>query len=38
VLKAHFAVKESRIFWKTLQDLAADADGMSIYEANKIKL
>jgi quinol monooxygenase YgiN len=37
-LKAHFRVKESRAMWKTLQDLAADAGGMSIYDANKIKL
>jgi len=37
-LKAHFAVKESRVFWKTLQDLAANAGGMSVYEAEKIRL
>lgn len=37
-LKAHFRVKESRIMWKALQDLAADPGAMRIYEAGEIKL
>jgi quinol monooxygenase YgiN len=37
-LKAHFAVRESRALWKTLQDLAADAGGMHIYEANGVHI
>jgi len=37
-LKAHFAVKESRVFWKTLQTLAADPGSMHIYQAAEIKL
>jgi len=37
-LKVHFAVPESRAFWKRLQELAADPGGMAIYEANRAKL
>ena len=37
-LKAHFAVKDSRVFWKMLQNLAADPGTMSVYEANKITI
>jgi len=37
-LKAHFAVKASRAFWKTLQDLAADPGAMHIYEASEVRL
>ena len=37
-LKTHFRVKESRVMWKTLQDLAADPGAMHIYEAGEIKL
>ena len=37
-LKVHFAVPESRAFWKRLQELAADPGGMAIYEANKIRI
>ena len=38
VLKAHFAVKESRVFWKVLQSLAADPGAMHIYEASEVRL
>jgi quinol monooxygenase YgiN len=37
-LRAHFAVKASRVFWKVLQDLAAEPGAMHIYDASKIKL
>jgi quinol monooxygenase YgiN len=37
-LKAHFAVKASRVFWKTLQDLAADPGAMHLYEAAETRL
>jgi quinol monooxygenase YgiN len=37
-LKAHFRVKESRIMWQTLQNLAADPGAMHIYRADEIKL
>ncbi len=37
-LKAHFAVKASRVFWKRLQELAAEPGAMHIYEAAKIKI
>jgi len=37
-LKTHFRAKESRVMWKTLQDLAADPGAMHIYEAGEIKL
>ena len=37
-LRAHFAVKASRVFWKVLQDLAAEPGAMHIYEASPIKL
>lgn len=37
-LKAHFAVRESRAFWKTLQRLAADPGEMAVYEARKIRV
>lgn len=37
-LKTHFAVPESRAFWKRLQELAADPGGMAVYDANKIRL
>ncbi|HEX3674863.1 MAG TPA: putative quinol monooxygenase [Rhizomicrobium sp.] len=37
-LRAHFAVKASRVFWKTLQDLAAEPGAMHIYEASAVKL
>lgn len=37
-LKAHFAVRESRVFWKTLQTLAADPGAMQIYETSEIKV
>ncbi len=38
VLKAHFAVPESRAFWRLLQSLAAEPGAMHIYEASRIKL
>jgi quinol monooxygenase YgiN len=37
-LKVHFAVPESRAFWKALQELAADPGGMAVYEASRIKV
>ena len=37
-LKAHFAVRESRAFWRKLQELAADPGGMDIYEARKTRI
>lgn len=37
-LKAHFAVKESRVFWKALQTLAADPGAMAIYKSEKIEI
>jgi quinol monooxygenase YgiN len=37
-LKVHFAVPASRVFWKRLQELAADPGGMAIYEAARIKI
>jgi len=37
-LKAHFAVMQSRGFWKLLQELSADPGHMSVYEAAKIKV
>lgn len=37
-LKAHFRVKESRLMWKALQDLAADPGAMHVYQASEIKL
>lgn len=37
-LRTHFAVKESRVFWKCLQELAADPGGMKIYEAAETKV
>jgi quinol monooxygenase YgiN len=37
-LKVHFAVPESRAFWKRLQELAADPGHMSVYEAEKIRI
>jgi quinol monooxygenase YgiN len=37
-LKAHFAVKASRVFWKALQDLAADPGAMHIYGAKEMKI
>ncbi len=37
-LKAHFAVKASRVFWKQLQELAAEPGAMQIYEAAKTKI
>lgn len=37
-LRTHFAVKESRVFWKRLQELAADPGGMQIYEAAETKV
>lgn len=36
-LKTHFAVKESRVFWRTLQSLAADPGAMHIYQTSEIK-
>ena len=36
-LKAHFRMKESRVMWQTLQNLAADPGAMHIYEASEIK-
>jgi quinol monooxygenase YgiN len=37
-LKAHFAVRESRAFWRKLQELAADAGHMQVYEASRIRI
>ncbi|MBI1329928.1 MAG: antibiotic biosynthesis monooxygenase [Alphaproteobacteria bacterium] len=37
-LRTHFAVKESRVFWKRLQELAADPGGMKIYEASRTEI
>ncbi|MBI3677707.1 MAG: antibiotic biosynthesis monooxygenase [Proteobacteria bacterium] len=37
VLKKHFAVPESRAFWRKLQELASDPGKMTIYRADKIK-
>jgi len=37
-LKTHFAVPESRAFWRRLQELAADGGGMAVYEATKIRV
>jgi quinol monooxygenase YgiN len=37
-LKTHFRVPESRAFWRTLQDLAAEPGAMHLYEASRIKL
>ncbi len=37
-LKTHFAVKESRVFWRTLQSLAADPGAMAIYRSEKIEI
>ncbi len=36
-LRKHFAVRESRYFWKCLQELAAAPGSMTIYRADKIK-
>ncbi len=38
VLEAHFAVKESRVFWRTLQSLAADPGAMAVYRSEKIEI
>jgi quinol monooxygenase YgiN len=37
-LKTHFAVRESRVFWRLLQDLAAEPGAMHLYEATRVKL
>lgn len=37
-LKAHFAVRESRAFWRKLQALAADPGRMQVYEAARIRI
>ena len=37
-LKVHFAVRESRTFWRKLQDLAADPGHMQVYEASRIRI
>ncbi|HWA89201.1 MAG TPA: putative quinol monooxygenase [Rhizomicrobium sp.] len=37
-LKAHFRVPASRAFWQLLQDLAADAGAMHLYDASRITL
>jgi quinol monooxygenase YgiN len=37
-LKVHFAVTESRVFWKVLQSLAADPGAMHLYDAREIRL
>lgn len=36
-LKAHFALPESRAFWRLLQALAAEPGSMHLYEASRIK-
>lgn len=37
-LKAHFAVPESRAFWRRLKALAADPGHMQVYEAARIRV
>ena len=37
-LKVHFGVRESRAFWRKLQELAADPGHMQVYEANRIRI
>src|SRR5579862_9867038 len=37
-LKTHFRVPESRAMWMRLQELAAHAGAMHIYEADEIRL
>jgi len=37
-LKVHFAVRESRAFWRKLQELAADPGHMQVYEASRIRI
>jgi len=37
-LKAHFAVPESRAFWRRLKSLAADPGHMQVYEAARIRV
>lgn len=37
-LKTHFRVPESRAMWKRLQELAAHAGAMHIYEADEVRL
>jgi len=37
-LKAHFAVRESRAFWRKLQALASDPGHMQVYEAARIRI
>ena len=37
-LKAHFAVPESRAFWRHLKSLAADPGHMQVYETTRIRI
>jgi quinol monooxygenase YgiN len=37
-LKTHFRVKESRVMWQALQDLAADPGAMHIYKAEETNI
>ena len=37
-LKVHFAVPESRAFWRRLKGLAADPGHMQVYETTRIRI
>jgi quinol monooxygenase YgiN len=37
-LKVHFAVAESRAFWRKLKSLAADPGHMQVYETERIRI
>ncbi|HEX4860989.1 MAG TPA: putative quinol monooxygenase [Rhizomicrobium sp.] len=37
-LKVHFAVPESRAFWRRLKELAADPGHMQVYETERIRI
>jgi quinol monooxygenase YgiN len=37
-LKVHFAVPESRAFWRRLKSLAADPGHMQVYETKRVRI